>query len=168
MSDKGVLTLTELELTQFIALAVAFVVVAALGVLDLLYREIRAEWMYVVLLVCGLATDVPIDEKIFCLVGIPVMLFICALVLGNRRGLEPTDIVGGADIKSIACLGFVFGIRVIAISAILSLLLAAPFAFDPAQYESDNRGKRMIPFCTTMAGGILITYALSYAYSLIA
>ena len=156
--------LTTYAFVQYIAIAIAFVVIAALAVLDLLYREIKPEWLYAILLVCGLVTDAGLVEKLLCLIGIPLALILSAAVIGKRKGLEPTDVVGGADIKTMACIGFVFGIRVLAASSVLSIVFAIPFIMEQSLHR-DEPGNRAVPFCTTMALGVLCTYSIAFSIS---
>ena len=166
--------------TQVFAMAIGLLALAIMGIQDLKYRRVEHEWLYLIVLICGLFSGGSWAEKIFCLIVIPAMLLLIAYFREKKRlkrnGENPClalaiKQIGGGDLKLIGCTGFLAGPFILAAGILLSLPLCIPFLKnktlgmeDPAADEVDS-GK--IPLFTVLAAALIIVYVILFAISII-
>lgn len=154
-----------------IAYTVGFITLYSLGWSDLRQREIsKYEWRYLVLLSCGILLQGGILQRLAALVLIPAIMVITASIMvkikNNRetREFDISNFIGGADIKTIAGAGFLFGLETIPAAIVLSTLMVVPFVFFPKlgvkKELRDSDEHEGIPFCTLLAFSITILFVL--------
>lgn len=146
-----------------------------LGYQDLRYRRVDHEWLYLIILGCGIFSGGNWIEKIFCLIVVPAVLLGVAYLREKKKlkkkGETPTfalaiSQIGGADLKTISVVGFMSGSFMLALSIILSLLLGIPFFLRETlgmksgkneEVKTDISGK--LPLVFLLAVSLTIVYA---------
>lgn len=163
-----------------IAYIIGFLAILILGVLDLRYREISWQWLYIVIIACGLFTDGQWWVKLICLIVLPLILMECAVILARRKAKKATkkagltfskkdvpikdafQYYGGADMLTIASVGFFAGPYWLAAGVVIGILVCSvPFLLKPTmgmkrELAASDDFEKSLPFCFLLAVGMLI------------
>ena len=128
-----------------------------IGFCDLRYRLVEHEIAYILMLVCGIFTGTSFTDKAIGLLGLPIIMIVCALILSKIKNVECTSLIGGADIKTIAATGFAYGPYALLFALFLSVFEAIPFIKHPKLWMKDKNSESSggVPFCTLLAFNIL-------------
>lgn len=140
---------------------------------DLRKRYIPDDLMFLVPMLCGTITGGDALQKAFCLIGLPLLCILALSLIGRRHRAENRsvlDMIGGADIKTIAVAGFFFGPVYTAAAALLSIVPALLFVKKPefgADAATKERiksepGKAHIPFCSIFLTVIIVLWLVSF------
>lgn len=168
------------EYTPVIALVIGLIALAVIGIQDLRYRRVDWEWLYVVIIVCGLFTGGSWIEKIAYMIIFPTLLFAGSYLFAKKRAKKTGEkasvelalsYFGGADLKIVASTGFMMGPMPLAITMVLAIILSIPFLFFPSlglKNKEDTPERHRTPFGTAVALSAILFYAVMFgitAYS---
>ena len=163
-----------------LAYIIGSLAIATLGILDLRRREITWQWLYIIILLCGLFTDGQWWIKLICLIVVPLILMECATIMARRKAKkeakkagapfdpkavplkEAFSYYGGADMLTIASVGFFAGPYWLAAGVVIGILICGlPFILRPKMglkkelAEADSF-EGSVPFCFLLAVGMVI------------
>lgn len=162
-----------------LAMLFGLLALAVMGFLDLRFRRIDHEWLYIIVLVCGLFSGGSWIEKIFCLLIVPGVLLWVAYSKEKKRLKregQPTETalainqIGGGDLKLIACAGFLAGPFLLAAGILLSIPCSIPFirnktlGMDKTLKEDISNGA--IPLFTVLSFSLIVVYVVLLTFGL--
>lgn len=163
---------------QIPAIALGLLLLLIMGFQDLRARYVKTDWMYIIILVCGIFSGGAWLEKLFCLLFVPAALIGVAYLReskkAKREGRQPSigdsiKQIGGADINLVGVVGFLVGPFVMAISILLCVLLGVPFLFNPnlGMKDADNSGflNRKLPLVMLEAISLTLFYGFIWTLS---
>lgn len=139
----------------------------SVGYSDLRTRYIEREWRYFVIVLCGLLTrsDLIVSALIWFLQMTLIILSVLIVSVIRRRNDSSNQggilsVIGGADIKFLGAVSFFIDPFSMVISIFLSIFVSIPFFCNPTlglrADAFDNAEKGKIPFCFTLACGIIL------------
>lgn len=151
---------------EIISIFVGIAALLIIGFQDLRTRHVTWEWLYIVIILCGIIAGGNLLVKAICAIAGSALLLLCAYIVallknkgaGKETAIEAAlNYIGGADLKTIAVTAFLLGPEIMVWVMLMSILFSVPFTVKPQMGMSESAksaedvSERAIPFCCATA-----------------
>ena len=137
---------------KLVAFVVAILNICFVGYLDFKYRKVKYDFCYLIICACSVVIGGVWPEKVICLFAFPVLLFVISYIMEKKKNIDKPS-VGGADIKLMTAMVFLFGLTQFSFIFIITAVLSTGHFFASKEKE--------IPLCGYLSVGTLL-YCIAF------